>query len=49
MNIKALLEKMTLKEKLYQLQQVNSDIYIQGDNMPVTGPDFALEFDNNYK
>ena len=49
MNIKALLEKMTLKEKLYQLQQVNSDIYIQGDNMPITGPDFNLEFDNNYK
>ena len=49
MDLKSLLEKMTLKEKLYQLQQVNSDIYIQGDNMPITGPDFNLEFDNNYK
>ena len=49
MDLKALLEKMTLKEKLYQLQQVNSDIYVKGDEMPITGPDFLLEFDEGYK
>ena len=49
MDLKSLLNKMTLKEKLYQLQQVNSDIFIKGDNMPITGPDFLLEFDENYK
>ena len=49
MDLISLLNKMTLKEKLYQLQQVNSDIYVQGDNMPITGPDFLLEFDSSYK
>lgn len=49
MDLKALLDKMTLKEKLYQLQQVNSDIFINGDNMPITGPDFLLEFDESFK
>ena len=49
MDIKKLLENMSLKEKLYQLEQVNSDIYIKGDDMPITGPDFLLEFDENYK
>ena len=49
MDLVALLEKMTLKEKLYQLQQVNSDIYVKGDEMPITGPDFLLEFDQEYK
>ena len=49
MDLTALLKKMTLKEKLYQLQQVNSDIFIQSGNMPITGPDFHLEFDMNYK
>ena len=49
MDLHALLNKMTLKEKCYQLQQVNSDIYIQAEEMPITGPDFLLEFDNNYK
>ena len=49
MDLKALLEKMTLKEKLYQLQQVNSDIFIEGTDMPITGPDFFMEFDNGYK
>ena len=49
MDLKALLEKMTLKEKLYQLQQVNSDIYIKGEGMPITGPDFLLEFEEKHK
>ena len=49
MDLNSLLNKMTLTEKLYQLQQVNSDIYIDSGNMPITGPDFLLEFDNNYK
>lgn len=49
MDIKGLIEQMSLKEKLYQLQQVNSDIYIKGDEMPITGPDFYLEFDDSYK
>ncbi len=49
MDLKKVLEKLTLKEKLYQLQQVNSDIYVKGEEMPITGPDFLLEFDENYK
>ena len=49
MDLKSLLNKMTLKEKLYQLQQVNSDIFINSENMPITGPDFLLEFDENFK
>ena len=49
MDLKALLKKMTLEEKLYQLQQVNSDVFIDSGNMPITGPDFLLEFDSNYK
>lgn len=49
MDLKFLIEQMSLKEKLYQLQQVNSDIYIKGDEMPITGPDFYLEFDEDYK
>ena len=49
MDLQALLEKMTLKEKLYQLQQTNSDIFLSGDNMPITGPDFLLEFDMGFK
>ena len=49
MDLKALLSKMTLKEKLYQLQQVNSNIYMADENMPVTGPEFYLQFDKDYK
>ena len=49
MDLKALLDRMTLKEKLYQLQQVNSDIFLESGDMPITGPDFLLEFDKNYK
>ena len=49
MNLKSLLDKMTLKEKLYQLQQVNSDIYAESGDMPITGPDFLLEFDMGFK
>ena len=49
MDLNALLKKMTLKDKLYQLQQVNSDVFMQGENMPITGPDFLLEFDMGHK
>ena len=49
MDLNALLKKMTLKEKLYQLQQVNSDLFLESGNMPITGPDFLLEFDMNFK
>ena len=31
MDLEKLIKQMTLKEKLYQLQQVNSDIYVSGD------------------
>ena len=49
MDLQALLSKMTLKEKLYQLQQVNSNIYMADENMPITGPEFYLQFDKDYK
>ena len=49
MDLNALLKKMTLKEKLYQLQQVNSDVFMDSENMPITGPDFLLEFDKGFK
>ena len=49
MDLNALLSKMTLKEKLYQLQQVNSNIYMADENMPITGPEFYLQFDKDYK
>ncbi len=49
MDLLALLEKMTLAEKCYQLQQVNSNIFMADENMPITGPEFYLQFDNRYK
>lgn len=49
MDLQALLKKMTLKEKCYQLQQVNSNIYMADENMPITGPEFYLQFDKDYK
>ena len=49
MDLLSLLEKMTLKEKLYQLQEVNSDVFLSSENMPITGPDFLLEFDMGFK
>lgn len=49
MDLQALLNKMTLKEKCYQLQQVNSNIYMADKNMPITGPEFYLQFDKDYK
>lgn len=49
MDLQALLNKMTLSEKCYQLQQVNSNIYMADENMPITGPEFYLQFDENYK
>ena len=45
MDLLALLEKMTLTEKCYQLQQVNSNIFMADENMPITGPEFYLQFD----
>ena len=49
MDLQALLNKMTLKEKCYQLQQVNSNLYLASENMPITGPEFFLQFDKDYK
>ena len=49
MDLLALLEKMTLAEKCYQLQQVNSNIFMADENMPITGPEFYLQFDKRYK
>ena len=49
MNLFALLEKMSLAEKCYQLQQVNSNIFMADENMPITGPEFYLQFDKRYK
>lgn len=49
MNLLALLEKMSLEEKCYQLQQVNSNIFMADENMPITGPEFYLQFDKRYK
>lgn len=49
MDLQVLLNKMTLKEKCYQLQQVNSNLYMADENMPITGPEFFLQFDKNYK
>ena len=49
MDLLALLEKMSLAEKCYQLQQVNSNIFMADENMPITGPEFYLQFDKRYK
>jgi len=49
MDLLALLEKMTLAEKCYQLQQVNSNIFMADENMPITGPEFYLQFNSQYK
>lgn len=47
-DIKELLSKMTLKEKLYQLQQINSNLFLDDKNMPVTGPEHEQGFDLAY-
>lgn len=49
MELLALLGKMSLAEKCYQLQQVNSNIFMADENMPITGPEFYLQFDKRYK
>ena len=49
MDLLALLAKMSLAEKCYQLQQVNSNIFMADENMPITGPEFYLQFDKRYK
>ena len=43
MDIKELLDKMSLKEKLYQLEQFDSNVILYDKNMPVTGPITKLE------
>ncbi|MBQ8393591.1 MAG: glycoside hydrolase family 3 C-terminal domain-containing protein [Clostridia bacterium] len=48
MDIKGLLDKMSLKEKLYQLQQLDSNVIMYDENMPVTGILQKLELDENY-
>lgn len=37
MDVKKLLAKMTLKEKLYQLIQLDSNVILRDENMPITG------------
>jgi hypothetical protein len=48
MDIKELLNKMSLKEKLYQLEQFDSNVILYDKNMPVTGPITKLELDEKY-
>lgn len=48
MDIKALLNKMSLKEKLYQLEQFDSNVILYDKNMPITGPVTKLELDEDY-
>ncbi len=48
MDIRTLLDKMTLKEKLYQLQQLDSNVILYDKNMPITGPVERLELDEEY-
>ena len=48
MDIKELLDKMSLKEKLYQLEQFDSNVILYDKNMPVTGPITKLELDEKY-
>lgn len=48
MDVKKLLEKMTLKEKLYQLQQLDSNVILRDENMPVTGIIRELDLDKDY-
>lgn len=48
MDLKKLLDKMSLKEKLYQLMQLDSNVIIYDENMPVTGPLQKLNVDEKY-
>ena len=48
MDIKKLLDKMSLKEKLYQLEQFDSNVILYDKNMPITGPITKLELDEEY-
>ena len=48
MDLKKLLDKMSLKEKLYQLMQLDSNVIIYDENMPVTGPLQKLKVDEDY-
>ena len=48
MDLKKLIDKMSLKEKLYQLMQLDSNVIIYDENMPVTGPLQKLNVDEKY-
>lgn len=48
MDIKKLLDKISLKEKLYQLEQFDSNVILYDKNMPITGPITKLELDEEY-
>lgn len=48
MDIKKLIDKMSLKEKLYQLEQFDSNVILYDKNMPITGPMTKLELDEKY-
>ncbi len=39
---------MTLKEKLYQLTQIDSNVILYDKNMPITGNLQKLDFDEEY-
>lgn len=48
MDVKKLLAKMMLKEKLYQLIQLDSNVILRDENMPITGIIGELDLDKDY-
>lgn len=48
MDLQKLLDKMSLKEKLYQLTQIDSNVILYNENMPITGPVRKLKLDEQY-
>ena len=48
MDLKKLLSEMTLKEKLYQLTQIDSNVILYDENMPIAGPMRKLELENDH-
>ena len=48
MDLQKLLDKMSLNEKLYQLTQIDSNVILYNENMPITGPVRKLKLDEQY-
>ena len=48
MDIKKLINKMSLKEKLYQLEQFDSNVILYDKNMPIAGPETKLDVEEEY-